>query len=84
MEDERVDEHGRFRPGVVPGWGYSWWLVEQGITREAFQRRLGMAERFELVVRYWEAVGSGWWPDVPREAWVGPYHPFDPADGDPA
>ena len=28
------DAHHRLLPGVVPGWGMSWWWYEQGITRE--------------------------------------------------
>jgi hypothetical protein len=29
-----------------------------------------------LMCRYWREVATGWWPDVEREAWVGPHDPF--------
>jgi hypothetical protein len=32
--DERVlDDQQRLRPGVVAGWGMSWWFAEQGVAR---------------------------------------------------
>lgn len=73
------DEHGRILPGVMPGWGMSWWWHEQGLDpREA--RSLTVNGRFELMDRYWKAAGQGWEPFVPRDEWVGPYHPWEPSD----
>ena len=75
------DQQQRLRPGVVPGWGMSWWFAEQGITR-ADRAAMSSDQWLALVGRYWRAVAAGWWPDVPRSAWVGPHHPFkndDPA-----
>jgi hypothetical protein len=28
---------------------------------------------------YWRAVSEGWWPSLPRNGWVGSYHPWEPA-----
>jgi hypothetical protein len=76
---EYHDEHGRIRPGLLRGWGMSWWWHEQGFDpREA--RSLTIDERFELMNRYWKAVGQGWEPPVPREQWVGPHHPWEAGD----
>ena len=74
--DEPWDEHHWLRPGLVPGWGMSWWFAEQDITRQ--DRKAMSGEKcLALVCRYWRAVADGWWPDVPRSAWVGPHHPFE-------
>ena len=72
------DAEGRYLPGSVPGWGMSWWIHEQGITKRIFQEELTMAQRIQVIARFWKAVNEGWWPPVPREQWVGPYEPFEP------
>ena len=73
--DDFWDEHQRVRPGVVPSWGMSWWFAEQGITRTGRAAMTG-DQCLSHVMRYWQAVNAGWWPDVPRSDWVGPHHPF--------
>lgn len=77
----RCDQHGRYLAASVPGWGYSWWLFEQGITRDDFAWTLGPSERLELFSRFAEAIDQGWWPDVDPDDWVGSHHPFDPDGG---
>ena len=69
------DKHHRLLPGVVPGWGMSWWWHEQGITH-ADTVAMTSEQCLNTMLRYWRAVAAGWWPDVPRSAWVGPHHPF--------
>jgi hypothetical protein len=64
---------------LFPGWGMSWWWREQGLDPLA-AHSLTMEQRLELMDRYWRDVGEGWEPAVPRERWVGPYHPFERAD----
>lgn len=73
------DEHGRILPGLVPGWGMSWWWHEQGLDPHA-ARAMTMKERMAMVGQYWDAVAAGWRPPVRREQWVGPHHPFDAAE----
>jgi hypothetical protein len=73
--NEFWDDQQRLRPGVVPGWGMSWWFAAQGVTR-ADRKAMPQDQWLALLGRYWQAVREGWWPDVPRSAWVGPHHPF--------
>jgi hypothetical protein len=75
---ELRDEEGRLLPGSCPGWGISWWLWEVGLL--AGWRELPTSERFEVMSRYWRTVHEGWEPPVPREQWVGPWHPWHPQD----
>jgi hypothetical protein len=72
--DEPWDEHHRLRSVSVPG--MSWWFTEHGITRQD-RKAMSGEQCLALVGRYWRAVAGGWWPDVPRSAWVGPHHPFE-------
>jgi hypothetical protein len=73
--NEFWDDQQRLRPGVVPGWGMSWWFVAQGVTR-ADRKAMPQDQWLALLGRGWQAVREGWWPDVPRSDWVGPHHPF--------
>src|SRR3954447_10695939 len=73
--EESWDEQCPLQPGLVPGWGMSWWFAEQGITRDD-RRAMSGEQCLALVCCYWREVTAGWWPDVEREAWVGPHHPF--------
>ena len=66
------DDLGRFQPGSVPGWAYSWWVWSEGLDARA----MTPDARLAAVVRYWHAVADGWQPPVPREQWVGPHDPF--------
>jgi len=76
------DELGRIHPAPLPGWGISWWWVEQGLPNgfsEADRfKQMGMEERLEAINSYWKAVAAGWWPDIPGEDWVGSNHPWEP------
>jgi hypothetical protein len=76
------DEYGRIPAGLVPGWGMSHWWAEQGWT-PADTAAMTMSERLEAICDYWRAVAAGWQPALPREEWVGPHHPWDPADRAP-
>jgi hypothetical protein len=71
-----IDEHGRMRPGTVPGWGASWWMHEQRVTREAFASATP-ERRLRLLFDYFAAVDEGWEPPVPRAQWAGPHHWVD-------
>jgi hypothetical protein len=72
------DAEDRLKPGCVPGWGYSWWLWQQGISRNHYRDHLTIEERVETIARYWRAVSDGWQPLVPRDQWLAPgYGPFD-------
>jgi hypothetical protein len=73
--NEFWDDRQRLRPGVVPGWGMSWWFAELGVTR-ADRKAMPQDQWLTLLGHYWRAVREGWRPDVPRSEWVGPYHPF--------
>jgi hypothetical protein len=57
------DEYDRFLPGVVPGWGMSWWFAEQRIERRHVAA-MTPEERLTLVCRYWREVAAGWRPAV--------------------
>jgi hypothetical protein len=63
-------------PAVLPGWGVSWWIAEQGVNRRAFHA-ITADERQALIVEYWRAFAAGWQPSVPRDRWIGSHHPFD-------
>lgn len=69
------DEHGRMTPGVLPGWGMSWWWHEQALT-PAHIAAMTPEQRVGWLVRYWRAVARGWLPPMPPTRWS-PYHPFD-------
>lgn len=75
METEWDQQH-RLRPGFVAGWGMSWWFAEQGIGK-AEPAAMTSEQCLAAVFRCWRAEAAGWWPDVPRSAWVGPHHPFE-------
>jgi hypothetical protein len=54
----------------------SWWLCEQGLL-EAWEQ-LSMSARLDRLNDDWRAVREGWWPSLPRNDWVGSYHPWEP------
>jgi hypothetical protein len=60
----------------MPGWGLSWWLQEQGLLPG--WEKLPMQVRLDRLNDYWRAVSQGWWPSIPRDAWVGSCHPWEP------
>lgn len=70
------DAEGRLPAGSLPGWGLSWWLHEQGLL--ASWEQLSMSARLDRMNDCWRAVSEGWWPSLPRNAWVGSYHPWEP------
>jgi len=50
-EEDDDDDDPRLPAGSIPGWGLSWWVAEQGLTKADF-RAMTMEQRLRLVFDY--------------------------------